>query len=70
MLPIFFEVCSAFGTSGLSMGITPALSDEGKWVLIVIMFIGRIGMLALLFMFRPKRAKQHFHYPKEDIIIG
>jgi potassium uptake TrkH family protein len=70
LLPIFFEVCSAFGTSGLSMGITPTLSDEGKWVLIVIMFIGRIGMLALLFMFRPKRAKQHFHYPKEDIIIG
>jgi len=70
LMAIIFEVCSAFGTSGLSMGITPALTDAGQWVLIVIMFIGRIGMLSLLFIFRPKRSKQHYHYPKEDIIIG
>ncbi|PZD95735.1 TrkH family potassium uptake protein [Paenibacillus sambharensis] len=70
LMAIVFEVCSAFGTSGLSMGITPTLSTEGKCTLIIIMFIGRIGMLSLLFMFRSRRSKQHYHYPKEDLIIG
>ncbi len=70
LISIIFEICSAFGTSGLSMGITGELSSEGKWVLMIIMFIGRIGVLSLLFIFRTNKRKQNFHYPKEDIIIG
>ncbi|MFC3342825.1 TrkH family potassium uptake protein [Paenibacillus abyssi] len=70
LVAIFFEICSAFGTSGLSMGITTELSTAGKWVIVALMFIGRIGMLSLLFIFRKNQRKQNYHYPKEDIIIG
>ncbi|MBJ6360465.1 TrkH family potassium uptake protein [Paenibacillus sp. GCM10012307] len=70
LISIIFEICSAFGTSGLSMGITGELSTEGKWVLMIIMFIGRLGVLSLLFIFRTNKRKQNYHYPKEDIIIG
>ncbi|NLJ75925.1 MAG: hypothetical protein GX325_01525 [Peptococcaceae bacterium] len=67
---IVFEICSAFGTTGLSMGITPDLSTAGKMVLIVVMFIGRIGFIPLLFMFRGKRPEDRYHYVKEHIIVG
>jgi potassium uptake TrkH family protein len=67
---IIFEVCSAFGTSGLSTGITSLLSAPGKAVVMVLMFIGRVGIPALLFMFRTKRRKEKYHYPQEDLIIG
>jgi Trk-type K+ transport system membrane component len=67
---IIFEVCSAFGTSGLSTGITSQLTGSGKMILIFLMFIGRIGILSLLFIFRTKVTKDRYHYPKEDLIIG
>lgn len=67
---IVFEICSAFGTTGLSMGITPDLSAAGKMVLIVVMFIGRIGFIPLLFIFRGKRPEDRYHYVKEHIIVG
>lgn len=41
LLGLLFEVCSAFGTTGLSLGITPHLSDIGKCVIMIVMFIGR-----------------------------
>ncbi|MDQ1909266.1 TrkH family potassium uptake protein [Paenibacillus sp. GD4] len=67
---IIFEVCSAFGTSGLSTGITGSLTGTGKMILILLMFIGRIGILCLLFFFRTKVSKDRYHYPKEELIIG
>jgi potassium uptake TrkH family protein len=67
---IIFEVCSAFGTSGLSMGITPELSTIGKSVIIFLMFVGRIGILILLFVLGGKEKKARYHYPKERVIIG
>ncbi|XEC95452.1 TrkH family potassium uptake protein [Paenibacillus tarimensis] len=70
LVSIIFEICSAFGTSGLSTGISEELTTAGKWVVTLLMFIGRIGMLSLLFIFRTNLRKQNFHYPKEDIIIG
>lgn len=70
LLGIVFELCSAFGTSGLSLGITAELSTSGKCIVIAMMIMGRIGMLSLLFIFRPNRSKQLYHYPKQDIIIG
>jgi trk system potassium uptake protein TrkH len=55
-LKIVFEVASALGTVGLSMGITGSLTAAGKWVLIVIMFLGRVGPLTLGFaLFRAAR---------------
>lgn len=67
---ILFEVCSAFGTTGLSMGITPDLSILGKVVIMINMFIGRIGILTFLYLLGTKERKDNFHYPKERVIIG
>jgi Trk-type K+ transport system membrane component len=67
---IIFEVCSAFGTTGLSMGITPDLSTAGKLTIIFLMFVGRIGLFAFLFIIRGKMSEEHYHYPKEKVIIG
>ncbi|MGR3765805.1 TrkH family potassium uptake protein [Rossellomorea sp. NS-SX7] len=68
-LPILFEVVSAFGTVGLSMGITGSLTDIGKSVIIVVMFIGKLGPLTLAFsLSRPDKEK--IRYPKEDILTG
>ncbi|WHX98471.1 TrkH family potassium uptake protein [Neobacillus sp. DY30] len=70
LLPLFFEVCSAFGTTGLSMGITADLSIGGKIVIILLMFIGRIGIFSFLFLLRGETKEEHYHYPKERVIIG
>ena len=70
LLAIIFEVCSAFGTTGLSMGITPELTAFGKWVLMILMFIGRIGLVSFFLLLRGKDPDLNYHYPKERIIIG
>ncbi|KGP92119.1 ATP synthase [Pontibacillus chungwhensis BH030062] len=67
---IFFEVSSAFGTTGLSLGITPYLTTVSKIVLMALMFIGRIGILSFLFTFKKEEKKGNYHYPTERIIIG
>jgi trk system potassium uptake protein TrkH len=68
-MEILFEVVSAFGTVGLSMSVTPKLSDLGKEVIIFIMFLGKIGPLTLLFTIA-KPQKQKIKYPNEDILTG
>ncbi|KAB2337289.1 TrkH family potassium uptake protein [Cytobacillus depressus] len=70
LIEIFLEVCSAFGTVGLSMGITSDLSVFGKCVLMILMFIGRIGLTSFLFLIGGKSKKANYHYPKERVIIG
>lgn len=70
LMEIMFEVASAFGTCGLSLGITPYLSTSGKVVIMLLMFIGRIGLVTLLFLLREKAIKEHYHYPKERVVIG
>ena len=72
ILAIIFEVCSAFGTTGLSIGITADLSIIGKWVIMILMFIGRIGLVSFFLMMRGKNSDNEgtYHYPKEKIIIG
>ncbi|MDX8365780.1 TrkH family potassium uptake protein [Cytobacillus sp. IB215665] len=67
---IIFEVSSAFGTTGLSMGITPGLSVIGKIIIILLMFIGRIGLLTFLFLIGKRSKEPNYHFPKERVIIG
>ncbi|MCA1023503.1 TrkH family potassium uptake protein [Halobacillus litoralis] len=67
---ILFEVTSAFGTVGLSLGITPGMTSFGKCVLMLLMFLGRIGLLTFLFTFQKNDARGNYHYPRERIIIG
>ncbi|MFD1066078.1 TrkH family potassium uptake protein [Oceanobacillus locisalsi] len=67
---IIFEVTSAFGTVGLSLGITEGLSAASKIILMILMFIGRVGILTFLLIFRRKKEPAKFNYPKERMIIG
>jgi Trk-type K+ transport system membrane component len=67
---ILFEVTSAFGTVGLSMGITGDLSTVTKIILMFLMFIGRVGIITFLFMFKRTKKTGSYHYPKERISIG
>jgi len=69
-LRILFETVSAFGTCGLSTGITPQLTDFGKLLLSLTMFAGRIGPLTFAYALRPKDEKELFRYPEGRIIIG
>lgn len=67
---ILFEVTSAFGTVGLSLGITSELTNGSKIVLMFLMFIGRVGVISFLYIFNNNKEKGRIRYPKERIIIG
>ncbi|NOU63448.1 TrkH family potassium uptake protein [Paenibacillus sp. LMG 31461] len=67
---ILFEVASAFGTCGLSTGITADLGTVSKISLIVLMFIGRIGLFLFYSLFTNGRKKPAIRYPEEKLIIG
>jgi len=67
---VIFEVFSAFGTVGLSLGITPQLNTLSKVVIIVTMYIGRIGPLTLLWAFSRQRPYGRFEYLEETVMIG
>src|SRR5690554_3110884 len=70
LLQIAFEAFSAFGTVGLSMGITPDLSESSKYVVILLMFIGRIGLLNLMIGILKSMQKTEYTYPEENILIN
>ncbi|RNF38511.1 TrkH family potassium uptake protein [Planococcus salinus] len=67
---IIFEITSAFGTCGMSLGITDELSSVGKLIIMGLMFIGRVGLISFLFTIGGKTDPTKFHYPKERVIIG
>ncbi len=69
LVPVLFEVVSALATVGLSMGITSQLSPFGQVLIGLLMFVGRIGVLTVV-MILAGREKRHYHYLKEDILIG
>jgi len=52
------------------MGITSELTSVSKFVLVSLMFIGRIGILSFLFTFKKDKRSGRYHYPTERIIIG
>jgi len=69
-LRIFFEVTSAFGTVGLSTGITPILSVYGKLLIILTMFVGRVGPLTLALAVAMKEQTIIYKYPEEKVMVG
>lgn len=69
-LKLLFEVTSAFGTVGLTTGITPGLSTPGKVMIILTMFAGRVGPLTLAFVLGQRKIKALYKNPEGKVIIG
>ena len=68
---IFFEAVSAVTTTGLSMGdTTSTLSMGGRAVIMVAMFIGRLGALTVVLMIGDKESKKHVRFPTEELVVG
>jgi trk system potassium uptake protein TrkH len=67
---ILLEVVSAFGTVGLSTGITAGLSAFAKVVLIATMYIGRVGVLLLMAAILGDPSPSLIHYPEETLLVG
>ena len=65
-----FDTVSAFGTVGLSMGITPKLSDLQKYALILMMFAGRVGPLTLAFSLSRSTERIGVTYAEEGVMVG
>jgi len=69
-LEVLFEAVSAFGTVGLSMGLTADLSGMGKIIIILTMFVGRLGPLTMAFALAQRGIKPSVRYAEEKIVIG
>jgi Trk-type K+ transport system membrane component len=69
-LDICYEVVSAYGTVGLTRGITPLLSTPSKIVIAIVMFMGRVGVLTILIAFTPKSKDYKHRYPMEYVVVG
>jgi trk system potassium uptake protein TrkH len=69
-LPLAFETVSAFGTVGLSMGLTGEITPAGKLVLAVLMFVGRIGPLSLALGIASRRHRGDYSYAEENVMVG
>jgi len=67
---VLFETVSAFGTVGLSTGITGQLSDISRVLITITMFAGRVGPLTLALAFGERVRKGKYHYPTEKIMVG
>jgi trk system potassium uptake protein TrkH len=67
---IMFETVSAFGTVGLSTGITPFLSKSGRIIIILLMFVGRLGPVTLAIAISRQYNKSYYSLPEEKVMIG
>ena len=68
---LFFEAVSAVTTTGLSVGDTTAsLSSAGRVVVMVAMFIGRLGALTVVLMIGDRESKRHVRFPSEELVVG
>ncbi|MBD2243608.1 TrkH family potassium uptake protein [Nostoc sp. FACHB-888] len=69
-IKILFEVVSAFATVGLSTGITASISTTAKLILIVTMYVGRVGILLLMSAILGDPRPTRIHYPEENLLVG
>ena len=71
-LPLMFETASAFNTVGLSMNVTPTLSGPGRLLMVLLMFVGRVGPLtfAAALVLRRDRSRASYRYAYEDVAVG
>lgn len=68
---VTFEVLAAFGTTGISLGLTPHLNVLGKLIIMFLMFIGRVGIYTVMFsILNANRKQPNYRYPEESVLIG
>jgi Trk-type K+ transport system membrane component len=67
---VLFEAVSAFGTVGLSTGITAALPPAGQYILITLMFVGRVGPISMASALALRERRKLFRLPEERAIVG
>lgn len=67
---MLFEAVSAFGTVGLSTGITPDFTDSGRLILILLMFVGRLGPVTLVSALALRERTRRYQLPEERPVIG
>ncbi len=67
---VLFEVFSVLGTVGLSMGLTPTLTILGKIILILLMLIGRVGVMTFLWSLAGEKHDTRIKYPEIDLLVG
>jgi trk system potassium uptake protein len=65
-----FEATSAYCTVGMSAGLTSHLSDIGKVIIILLMFVGRLGPVTLAFALNTRSKKELYRFPEGKITIG
>lgn len=70
LLPVLFEVISAFATVGLSTGITSSLSVASKLLIVLAMYIGRVNILLLIAALIGDPRPSSLHYPEENLLVG
>ncbi|MBK0403236.1 ATPase [Adhaeribacter sp. BT258] len=70
LIRVAFEVFSAFGTVGLSLNFTPELNSFSKAVIMLTMFLGRVGIITFIIGFMTSQKTKRYHYPAENIIIS
>ena len=69
-IDLLYEATSAFGTVGVTTGVTQRLETVGKIVIMITMYIGRVGPLTIAFALAKKRKKANYKYPEGKILIG
>ncbi len=69
-IPLLFETISAFGTVGLSLDMTPTLSTAGRVVIIVAMFVGRLGPLTIALVVGRPKTGDRVRFPVEEVVVG
>ena len=67
---LMFETISAAATAGLSINLTPSLSTAGQWVIIVCMYVGRLGPLAVALLIGAREESHRIRYPEEELVVG
>ncbi|MEE9417057.1 MAG: potassium transporter TrkG [Acidimicrobiales bacterium] len=67
---LLFEAASAFGTVGLSTSVTPSLGTLGRFIVIVLMFVGRVGPITFGTAFLFRAETQRFRFPEDDLMVG
>ncbi|WP_226346396.1 TrkH family potassium uptake protein [Agilicoccus flavus] len=70
LTPVVFESVSAFGTVGLSLGLTPRLDTSAQVVIMVLMFVGRVGTITVASALALRSHRRHYHLPEERPIVG